>query len=90
MNHDVIFILPNYRQGVLGFLSTGDTVISGNMALKDQLLALKWVNENIYAFGGDPKQITIQGHSSGAMCAHMHTLSPQSNGTGLWYFEKKM
>lgn len=63
-----------------GFLSTGDTVIPGNFALKDQLLAMKWTRENIQYFGGDPNRVTMQGHSSGAMMAHMHTLVPLSKG----------
>ena len=49
----------NYRIGVLGFLSLDDDVVSGNMGLKDQTLALKWVQQNIESFGGDPNQVNI-------------------------------
>ncbi|XP_065216335.1 esterase FE4-like isoform X2 [Planococcus citri] len=80
MDKNVILVQPNYRAGVLGFLSTGDIVIPGNFGLKDQLLALKWVQKNIYHFGGDPNKITLQGHSSGGVCVHLHTLSPSSKG----------
>ncbi len=80
MNNNIILVMPNYRLGVLGFLSTGDTIVPGNMGLKDQTLALKWTKENIYAFGGDPTRITLHGHSSGAMCVHLHTYSPLSKG----------
>ncbi len=49
----------NYRIGILGFLSLDDDVISGNMGLKDQTLALKWVRDNIASFGGDPNRVNI-------------------------------
>lgn len=80
MNRRIIVVVPNYRLGVLGFLTTGDSVISGNMALKDQVMAMKWVKHNIRAFGGDPNRVTLFGHSSGGICVHLHTLSPSSAG----------
>ncbi len=49
----------NYRLGPLGFMSTSDDVIPGNMGLWDQNLALKWVQENIEDFGGDPNRVNI-------------------------------
>lgn len=56
LDHDVIFVSINYRLGPLGFLSTEDEICSGNFGLKDQVLALKWVKQNIGRFGGDPKR----------------------------------
>lgn len=61
INEGVIVVTMNYRLGAFGFLSTGDGVIQGNNGLKDQLMALQWVNKNIGAFGGDVKSITIFG-----------------------------
>lgn len=54
--------------------------MSGNYALKDQLAALKWVQANIKHFGGDPKNVTLMGQSSGAHNTHAHTLSQASEG----------
>lgn len=62
---NIVFVTFNYRLGPLGFLSLRTAEYSGNMGLKDQLLALKWVNENIHNFGGDRHRITIHGVSAG-------------------------
>ncbi|XP_046469037.2 carboxylic ester hydrolase-like isoform X2 [Neodiprion pinetum] len=75
LNQDVVLVTFNYRLGVLGFLSTGDEVASGNWGLKDQVLALEWVQRNIRHFHGDPDRVTLFGHSSGSACVHLLTLS---------------
>lgn len=62
---EVIFVAPNFRSGIFGFLNFDTKDISGNMGLKDILEALRWVEENISAFGGDPKCISVFGFSSG-------------------------
>ncbi|KAF7996986.1 hypothetical protein HCN44_005263 [Aphidius gifuensis] len=77
---NVIVVAMNYRVGALGFLSLDIDGATGNMGLKDQVLALKWVQKNIKNFGGDPKKVTIFGQSAGSVCVSLHQLSPASNG----------
>ncbi|PNF42094.1 hypothetical protein B7P43_G10291 [Cryptotermes secundus] len=76
----VVLVTLNYRLGPLGFLSTGDSVLPGNNGLKDQVMALRWIQQNIAQFGGDPGNVTIFGGSSGGSCVHFHMLSPMSEG----------
>lgn len=57
-----------------------DDVIPGNYGMKDQVLALRWVQENILKFGGDPDQVTIFGESAGGASTGYHMLSPLSKG----------
>lgn len=63
-----------------GFLSTGDQAAKGNYGLLDQIQALRWVEENVGAFGGDPKRVTIFGSGAGASCVSLLTLSHYSEG----------
>lgn len=74
----VVLVTMNYRLGPLGFLSVEDDEAPGNNGLKDQVLALKWVKENIAAFGGDPAKVTIFGQSAGAASVHLLMLSPMA------------
>ncbi|XP_063906555.1 carboxylic ester hydrolase-like [Zophobas morio] len=80
MDQDVVFVTFNYRVGILGFLSTEDEVVPGNNGMKDQVLALKWVQNNIASFGGNPKSVTLTGLSAGGASVHLHFLSSQSKG----------
>ncbi|XP_025406381.1 esterase E4-like isoform X2 [Sipha flava] len=80
IDENVIVVTINYRLNVLGFLNFGIDECSGNMGLKDQLFALKWIKTNISAFGGDANNITIFGESAGSASVHYHLLSPQSTG----------
>ena len=57
LEHDVVVVSMNYRLGVFGFLSLNSPEVSGNQGLRDQQLALKWVQKNIHHFGGDPSQV---------------------------------
>lgn len=76
----VILVVPQYRLGPMGFLSTGDEACPGNFGLKDQAMALKWVHQHIGRFGGNPRSITVMGHSSGASSVHMLQISPLTKG----------
>ncbi|XP_012525770.2 venom carboxylesterase-6 [Monomorium pharaonis] len=80
MDYDVILVTFNYRLGPMGFLSTEDEVLPGNMGLKDQSMALRWVSENIEWFGGDPQKVTLVGLSAGGASVHYHYLSQLSAG----------
>ncbi|XP_058799387.1 esterase E4-like [Phymastichus coffea] len=80
MRKDVVLITINYRLGCLGFLNLNDEVATGNQGLKDQVMALQWVRDNIANFGGDPNNVTIFGESAGAASVHYLTLSPLAKG----------
>ena len=64
----------------LGFLNLHMKNCSGNQALKDIILSLKWIKENIEVFGGDPNNVTLLGSSSGAELVHYLLLTPLANG----------
>ena len=82
----VVVVSANYRLGPFGFLAhpalTGESLhhSSGNYGLLDQLAALSWVHENISRFGGDPDQITVMGHSAGAVDICLLMASPLAAG----------
>lgn len=64
----------------VGFLNLNDEKAAGNQALKDQVMALRWVQQNIEKFGGDVNNVTIFGDSAGAASVHYLTLSPLAKG----------
>jgi para-nitrobenzyl esterase len=79
-----IVVTVNYRLGILGYLAnsaldSGSGGI-GNFGLQDQQAALRWVQQNIQSFGGDPANVTLGGSSAGAMSTCNHMVSPASQG----------
>merc|ERR1719427_150513 len=85
MESGVVLVTINYRLGPLGFLALPGTNIQGNMGMKDQLMAMRWVKQNIARFEGDPGRITISGLSAGGVSVHAHVLSPLGQGEGLFH-----
>ncbi|XP_026166173.1 fatty acyl-CoA hydrolase precursor, medium chain-like isoform X1 [Mastacembelus armatus] len=77
---DVVVVLIQYRLGPVGFLSTGDKHMSGNFGLLDQVQALKWIQQHIHNFGGDPDLVSVFGESAGGMSTSLLLLSPLSDG----------
>lgn len=65
---------------LLGFMSSGDELIPGNLGLKDQAEALRWVQKNIAHFGGDPDKVTIFGQSAGSASVSYQLLNPHAKG----------
>ena len=83
--HGVVLVSLNYRLGLLGFfnhpaLKTQGNDESGNFGLLDQIAALKWVQQNIAAFGGDPAKVTIFGESAGGVSVNDLVASPLARG----------
>ena len=85
-NQDIVLVSFNYRLGIFGFIDFSE-VPGGeacpdalNLGLLDQIAALKWIRENIAAFGGDPDQITVLGFESGATSICLLAASEQAKG----------
>lgn len=82
----VVVVSMNYRLGVFGFLVHPELAresghnSAGNYGLLDQLAALRWVHDNIAAFGADPDNVTIFGESAGSFSVSAHMASPLSKG----------
>jgi len=81
---DIVTITINYRLGALGFLYLGDVdkkyAQSGNLGLLDVVMALRWIRQNITAFGGDTNRVTVMGVSAGAKLLGAVMVSPASKG----------
>ena len=81
-NGDVVVVNVTYRIGVFGGLelsSLGDG-FDDNLALRDQIAALQWVRDNVSAFGGDPRRVTVFGESAGATSVLALLASPAADG----------
>jgi para-nitrobenzyl esterase len=82
----VIFVSINYRVGVFGFMAHPELSkesghnSSGNYGFLDQIEALRWIQKNIAAFGGDPKNVTIAGQSAGSFSVNALVASPLAKG----------
>jgi acetylcholinesterase len=82
----IIFVAVQYRVGIWGFAQgiQAATNNATNLGLRDQVLALEWVQSNIAAFGGDPTKVVVAGESAGAISIALHYLNPAlvgSNGS---------
>src|SRR5690606_1662565 len=82
---DVVVVTINYRLGALGYLylgghGGGDWGAATNAGQLDQIEALRWVHDNIHAFGGDPDNVTIFGQSAGAIAVHTLLAMPAARG----------
>ncbi len=86
MRHGVVLVSLNYRLALFGFFAHPALIAetpnhtAGNYGLMDQIAALKWVQENIKKFGGDPGNVTIFGESAGAMDVNLLMTSPMAKG----------
>ncbi|KPI44794.1 Lipase 3 [Cyphellophora attinorum] len=82
----IMAVTLNYRLGAWGFLGSEEVTASGqsNFGLRDQRLALAWIQENIAAFGGDPSKVTIFGQSAGAASVGFHLLAFDGRDDGLF------
>ncbi|XP_011194065.2 juvenile hormone esterase [Zeugodacus cucurbitae] len=80
LDADIVMVGVNFRLDAFGFLSMGTPEANGNFGYFDQVLALKWVQEHIRNFGGDPTRVTLLGMSAGSMAISLHLASPLSKG----------
>ncbi|KAI8129575.1 hypothetical protein FF38_04618 [Lucilia cuprina] len=78
MTQDVVLVTFNHRLGSLGFLNLGTPDIPGNAGFKDQVYALRWVQNFIENFGGNPQDVTLMGYSAGALSVQVHLMSDMS------------
>lgn len=82
----IVFVSINYRLGALGWMAHPELSaesphgVSGNYGLLDQIEALRWIRDNVAAFGGDPDNVTVMGESAGALSVTYLMISPLAEG----------
>lgn len=86
LGEPIIFVVMNYRLNAFGFLASQEVKDAGigNLGLHDQRAALRWVQEHIGSFGGDPTKVTIWGQSAGAMSVSLQLVANEGNPEGLF------
>ncbi|EIN05225.1 alpha/beta-hydrolase [Punctularia strigosozonata HHB-11173 SS5] len=86
MEQPIIFVSMNYRVSAFGFLWSEEVAAEGlgNIGLLDQYLALRWIHQNIAAFGGDPTKVTAMGESAGAISVSLQMMAFGATSTNLF------
>lgn len=87
LEKDIVLVVPNYRVGALGWLSTQSEDMPGNAPISDLYVALQWVQDYIHLFGGDSQQVTIFGQSAGTVMSGSLLFSPK---TPAEYFQRSI
>ncbi|CAK1550763.1 unnamed protein product [Leptosia nina] len=80
IEEDVIVVTINHRLSIFGYLTTEDDSLPPNAGLKDFILGLRWIQDNIEDFGGDPSRVTLMGNRGGATLAHILLYSKKATG----------
>ncbi|CAB3257282.1 unnamed protein product [Arctia plantaginis] len=80
VEQDIVFVSMNFRLSVFGFLCLGVQEAPGNAGLKDVIQGLRWINANIANFGGNPNNVVLMGHASGAAMVDLLTMTSQTQG----------
>ncbi|XP_047536540.1 esterase E4-like [Vanessa atalanta] len=78
IEENIVIVTISHRLGLLGYLSTGDDVIPGNAGLRDFIMGLNWIQNNIHEFGGDPNSVTLMGNRGGAVITDILLHSPKA------------
>lgn len=76
LEQNIVIVQPHYRLSIFGFLCLGVADAPGNAGLKDVIQALRWIRNNIAGFGGNPENVILFGHGSGAAMVDLITMSP--------------